>query len=254
MTAISSPISNESNAYGAAVPLWINVTSTSTMSENYIISSKVPEGWQVVCLGILMNESGYPVNAVAGHIDAQEKYVSCDIYRLSGVLEGQVEITVSSQDGALTWQDKQSIFFQEQIDDSFALSTELMVAGGLAILVFIALIAVLIKKRTVEVDEVEIEDEGGIAIQISPGPPISQANGPLATQQPASPTPQIGHTDQPSNAPTGPPQNKVFVIQEEIQTVEQISTGPPLPESGLPVGWSMEQWNHFGQQYLDGTL
>ncbi len=254
MTAVSSPISNESNVYGVAVPLWINVTSTSTMSENYIISSKVPEGWQVVCLGILMNESGYPVNTVAGHIDAQEKYVSCDIHRLSGVLEGQVEIIVSSQDGTLTWQDKQSIHFQEQIDGSFALSTELMVAGGLAILVFIALIAVLIKKRSVEVDEVEIEDEEKIVIQISSGPPISQANGPPATQQLASPTPLISHTDQPSNAPTGPPQNKVTVKQEEIQAVEQISAGPPLPESGLPVGWSMEQWNHYGQQYLDGNL
>jgi hypothetical protein len=202
-----------------------------------------------------MNESGYPVNTVAGHIDAQEKYVSCDIHRLSGDLEGQVEIIVSSQDGTLTWQDKQSIFFQEQIDESFALSTELMVAGGLAILVFIALIAVLIKKRRVEVDEVEIEEVGKVAIQLSSGPPISQAKGlPATQQQPASPTPQISHTDQPSNAPTGPPQNEVFVKQEEIQAVEQISAGPPLPESGLPVGWSMEQWNHYGQQYLDGNL
>jgi len=24
-----------------------------------------------------------------------------------------------------------------------------------------------------------------------------------------------------------------------------------LPETGLPDGWSMEQWNHYGQQYLD---
>ena len=27
--------------------------------------------------------------------------------------------------------------------------------------------------------------------------------------------------------------------------------GPPLPASGLPVGWSMEQWQHYGQQWLD---
>ena len=27
--------------------------------------------------------------------------------------------------------------------------------------------------------------------------------------------------------------------------------GPPLPEGGLPDGWSMEQWAHYGQQYLD---
>ena len=254
MTAISSPISNESNVYGVAVPLWINVTSTSTMSENYIISSKVPEGWQVVCLGILMNESGYPVNTVAGHIDVQEKFVLCEIQRLSGTLEGQVEITVSSQDGALTWQDKQSIYFQEQIDDSFAPSIELMVAGGLAVLVFIALIAVIIKKRTVKVDEIEIEGKKVIAIVENSGPPISHVNGPPAIQHSASLTSQISHTDQPSNAPAGPPQNEVISTPEEIQIAVQIPTGPPLPESGLPVGWSMEQWNHFGQQYLDGTL
>ncbi len=30
--------------------------------------------------------------------------------------------------------------------------------------------------------------------------------------------------------------------------------GPPLPLSGLPAGWTMEQWAYYGQQYLDGTL
>ncbi|RJU82386.1 MAG: hypothetical protein DWB99_04420 [Candidatus Poseidoniales archaeon] len=29
------------------------------------------------------------------------------------------------------------------------------------------------------------------------------------------------------------------------------SSGPPLPPSGLPTGWTMEQWNYYGQQYLD---
>jgi hypothetical protein len=27
--------------------------------------------------------------------------------------------------------------------------------------------------------------------------------------------------------------------------------GPPLPAGGLPAGWTMEQWVHYGQQYLD---
>ena len=27
--------------------------------------------------------------------------------------------------------------------------------------------------------------------------------------------------------------------------------GPPLPPGGLPAGWTMEQWVHYGQQYLD---
>ena len=26
--------------------------------------------------------------------------------------------------------------------------------------------------------------------------------------------------------------------------------GPPLPASGLPQGWTMEQWSYYGEQYL----
>ena len=26
---------------------------------------------------------------------------------------------------------------------------------------------------------------------------------------------------------------------------------PPLPASGLPDNWTMEQWEHYGQQWLD---
>lgn len=29
------------------------------------------------------------------------------------------------------------------------------------------------------------------------------------------------------------------------------SSGPQLPPGGLPSGWTMEQWNYYGQQYLD---
>ncbi len=32
--------------------------------------------------------------------------------------------------------------------------------------------------------------------------------------------------------------------------VTQDST-PPLPDGGLPAGWTMEQWKHYGQQWLD---
>lgn len=32
------------------------------------------------------------------------------------------------------------------------------------------------------------------------------------------------------------------------------AAGPPLPATGLPPGWSMEQWVYYGQQYLDDKL
>ena len=30
--------------------------------------------------------------------------------------------------------------------------------------------------------------------------------------------------------------------------------GPPLPASGLPQGWTMEQWQHYGEQYLAAQM
>ena len=32
--------------------------------------------------------------------------------------------------------------------------------------------------------------------------------------------------------------------------METVSSGPPIPATGLPEGWSMEQWEHYGEQYL----
>ena len=30
-----------------------------------------------------------------------------------------------------------------------------------------------------------------------------------------------------------------------------VTSAPPLPATGLPDGWTMEQWEHYGQQWLD---
>jgi len=32
---------------------------------------------------------------------------------------------------------------------------------------------------------------------------------------------------------------------------EPIQDGPALPPGGLPEGWTMEQWKHYGQQWLE---
>jgi hypothetical protein len=31
--------------------------------------------------------------------------------------------------------------------------------------------------------------------------------------------------------------------------LEVSAGGPPLPEGGLPAGWTMEQWAYYGHQY-----
>ena len=41
------------------------------------------------------------------------------------------------------------------------------------------------------------------------------------------------------------------VQQQVTQPVSQAPAGPPLPPTGLPAGWTMEQWSHYGHQYLE---
>ena len=91
-------------------------------------------------------------------------------------------------------------------------NTPTMITGGIA-LVMVLLIALIIRKKSIPFGDEQEEIHGP---PITNGPPVSQT----AT-----------HIQQ-----TSP----------EIQ-----SSSPVLPEAGLPDGWSMEQWEHYGQQYLD---
>ena len=34
------------------------------------------------------------------------------------------------------------------------------------------------------------------------------------------------------------------------EMANEAPTGPQLPDSGLPEGWTMEQWQHYGEEYL----
>ena len=86
-----------------------------------------------------------------------------------------------------------------------------------SVLGFIVLAAILfvIRRQRIPVEE----DEVFVA-----GPPISQQR----LVQPSAP-----------------------VDEEVVSQDSPVNSGPPLPEEGLPAGWSMEQWVHYGQQYLD---
>ena len=68
--------------------------------------------------------------------------------------------------------------------------------------------------------------------------PVAQQ--PVAQIQPVAQTQPVAHS-QPTVAPVTQP---AYVAPIQPQ-------GPPLPATGLPPGWSMEQWAYYGQQYLD---
>ena len=57
----------------------------------------------------------------------------------------------------------------------------------------------------------------------------------------------------PSGLPSGmPPPQQKNVPQLPPQPIPApVATGPPLPPGGLPAGWTMEQWIHYGHQWLE---
>jgi exonuclease VII small subunit len=44
--------------------------------------------------------------------------------------------------------------------------------------------------------------------------------------------------------------NSAYGGAQELFAALPPQAGPPLPAAGLPVGWTMEQWQHYGAQYL----
>ncbi len=45
--------------------------------------------------------------------------------------------------------------------------------------------------------------------------------------------------------------NSMYGGTQQLFTQPVVPAGPPLPATGLPPGWTMEQWQYYGQQYLD---
>ena len=41
------------------------------------------------------------------------------------------------------------------------------------------------------------------------------------------------------------------IQSEAAQAIENNAQGPPLPVGGLPAGWTMEQWEYYGHEYVD---
>lgn len=52
-------------------------------------------------------------------------------------------------------------------------------------------------------------------------------------------------------APRPPPPTTAPLVENSAVVATESRGEPPIPPSGLPDGWSQDQWNHFGWQYLD---
>lgn len=82
----------------------------------------------------------------------------------------------------------------------------------------------------------------------------------LLTRQPPAKDTDLGLFDHasfavpPSAAPSvqpAPPQpDPITTVAPPPMDAQPAYRGPPLPATGLPQGWTMEQWAHYGEQWL----
>ncbi|MDG1542257.1 MAG: hypothetical protein P8Q39_05395, partial [Candidatus Thalassarchaeaceae archaeon] len=84
----------------------------------------------------------------------------------------------------------------------------------------------------------------------------SQALGQLMTAPPPpmgafeAPPPPMLATPPPPMATAPPP----VVEAPPAPVPEPVQQGPPpIPAEGLPAGWTQEQWNYYGQEWLDNN-
>jgi hypothetical protein len=80
------------------------------------------------------------------------------------------------------------------------------------------------------------------------GEPIDQMAILIDSRKPESPPPLHLFVESMETAP----ENELKIIDQKQDDDIKTDTEPiPIPEDGLPEGWSEEQWQHYGQQYLD---
>ena len=230
MVAEMSLQSEQTFTDGMPAPFWINVTSSSTQVEQYVITVNQPEQWRTVCQGVFMNESGQELEHSAGHMTPKYTDMLCELHRIGGDSNGEVTVTVESIDGVLSWSDSRTFQFRITEDDGFNLNTE-VIASSIAGLLFIALLlTLLLRKRRgtdkdyLHINQEDIEESEALVQPVTNGPPTSTG---------------------------GPPVTNFNHHEKMPESTESDSSGPQLPVEGLPPGWTSEQWHYYGQQYLD---
>ena len=119
--------------------------------------------------------------------------------------------------------------------DEAGLQLEVIAMWGVFILVLVGGVLVLLSILNTEEEEDEYanwgEDGYEDSLSATYGAVAAAPSIPSGVPTPSSPPPAA-----PAPAPAAP---------------EEQSEGPPLPAGGLPAGWTMEQWKHYGQQWLE---
>jgi hypothetical protein len=151
-------------------------------------------------------------------------------------------------------------------DESVTESNTILIAGVVIAIIIVALLGGMFLLRGRGDEEIEGFKWANTTLPAQDAIANSMYGGSQQIFQQPLPTPQNYQQYQPpyyanqqqttltAPAQPAPPQNIPQVPIAQGPPVTQgppITRGPPLPPSGLPAGWTMDQWEYYGQQYLD---
>ena len=178
------------------------------------------------------------------------------------LIDAQFELELACQDPRVDCTQEQSSGTSIDSTNSGS-NNNMMIFGIVALIVICALLGGMFLLRGRDSDEYQGFQWANTTLPASDAVANSMYGGAQQIFQQPLQTPQYAQQYQPpAHSPQyqDPRYNQRYAQQPQPatqpappQNIPQVPVhrGPPLPPGGLPAGWSMDQWEYYGQQYLD---
>ena len=198
--------------------MWINISTKTTLNEVHNILFETPSDWKLICDSNVIGQEGLvKEDNILSSIE-REQSIYCEVINEGTTLDSEVVVTLLDLNLNQVEQKSVNYQFTKKTDDSVKFSPQMV--GGIAIGGLILIIALCFTVLRVSRGRDIIDTE----------PSSKPINGPPISGPPISSTQHTPETSANNSSGTNP---------------------PPIPSEGLPQGWTIEQWNYYGQQYLD---
>ena len=207
--------------------LWYNISTISSSDEQYVAKFTIPNNWQLICDSTVVGSDGIALDVKLVNSIYRTSSVFCEVINEGGVYDGEVLVSLYDADNLLIDTDSVIFTFSKPVKNNPSFATPLVSGAIITALVFAIVISLLIIRRRSDNNLIDDSETN----QAMSGPPIS---GPPIT---TSTLDSKNHIINPTTVPE--------------ETFESSAGYPPVPLEGLPQGWTLEQWQYYGQQYLD---
>ena len=221
-TSLSTYNPDNSQDFGS---MWLNISTISTLDEQYVAKFTTPDDWRLICDSTVVGIDGLTLDQRIINSIERKSSIFCEVINEGDMYEGDISVSVYDGDNVLIDTNSKSFVFSRPVKDDSSFATPLVSGAIISALVIGIIISLLVLKNRKDDD---IDDN--LTNKPISGPPIS---GPPIT----NPTVKVEQTP----LSTGGTQ----------QIIESSAVIPPVPQEGLPQGWTLEQWQYYGQQYLD---